>query len=135
METVKRIACIKNPNGIPVRVLPNSTVMLLEDVLFDVTEMCGVSVCVDVPKGFHCDGASIPRILWSIVGHPLEGGPLRAAIVHDWLCAQSRTRSERRFADTCFAWILEEMQVPRLRRVAMHLAVRLYATFFWRPRR
>lgn len=126
---------IRNPHGIPVALMSDSQVMLLEDVQFSVTELCGVSVCVDVPRGFRCDGASIPRILWPIVGHPLDGGPLRAAIVHDWLCGQARTRAERRFADTCFAWILEEMQVPGLRRTVMHLAVRIYATLFWGPRR
>jgi hypothetical protein len=90
---------------------------------------------VDVSVGFVCDGASVPRCLWWIVGHPLSGGPLRAAIVHDHLCCQAQTRSERRFADTCFAWIMEEMGVPYWRRTAMHMAVRAYAILFWRPKR
>lgn len=33
--------------------------------------------------GQHTDGASIPRILWSIMGHPWKGVYRRAAILHD----------------------------------------------------
>ena len=121
-------------HGINVDVLPDDTVRLREDVSFAVVNLCGVTLSIDVPKGFICDGASIPRIFWSITGHPLSGGPLRAAIVHDHLCVQSTTRAERRFADTVFYWVLEQCCVPYWRRVTLFVAVRLYATFVWKPR-
>jgi len=121
-------------NGIPVEVLPDDTVRLKEDVTFEVVQLCGVTLSVKVPKGFVCDGASIPRIFWSAVGHPLSGGPLRAAIIHDALCVQAATRAERRFADTIFYWVLEQCCVPYWRRLALFLAVRAYATFVWKPR-
>lgn len=130
-ETKTKIAAIKA--GIPVRMLPDSSVELLEDQRFHVTNMPGVNISVDVPAGFVCDGASIPRCFWMLVGHPLEGGPLRAAITHDWLCSHAKTRSERRFADTIFMWILALEKVPWIRRVMMFLAVRGYATFVWKP--
>lgn len=120
--------------GIPVDVLPDSTVRLREDVSFNVVNLCGVTLSIDVPKGFICDGASIPRIFWTVVGHPLSGGPLRAAIIHDALCLQAATRAERRFADTIFYWVLEQCCVPYWRRVALFLAVRAYAAFVWKPR-
>lgn len=123
---------VVNPSGIPVRILPDSSVLLLEDVTFDVVNLCGVMVTIDVPRGFVCDGASIPRPLWWIVGHPLSGGPLRAAVVHDYLCTIAQTRSERRFADCCFAWIMEEMGIRWWRRTAMYMAVRAYAVVCWR---
>lgn len=122
-------------HGIPVQMLPDSTVRLLEDVTFSVADMCGVVLTVDVPKGFVCDGASIPKVLWSIVGSPMDGGPLRAAITHDWLCCQARTKSERRFADCCFDWVMEQSGVPKWRRMAMYLAVRAYGAFVWKERK
>lgn len=38
-----------------------------------------------VPFLFHCDGASRPRVTWSLTGrHPYEGSSLAAAIMHDF---------------------------------------------------
>ena len=37
-----------------------------------------------VPNGFESDGASIPALLWPLLGHPYSGSILRAAILHDW---------------------------------------------------
>jgi hypothetical protein len=42
--------------------------------------------------GAVVDGASIPRILWSLIGGPFEGKYRNASIVHDWYCAV-RTRT------------------------------------------
>jgi hypothetical protein len=119
-------------HGIPVEILADGRVRLLEDVTFSIQDLCGVRVEIDVPAGFVCDGASIPRMFWSIVGHPMSGGPLRAAIIHDALCAQARTPRARRFADTIFAWVMEEQCVPRWRRLAMFWAVRAYGVCVWR---
>lgn len=45
-----------------------------------------------VPAGVELDGASIPRILWSLIGGPFEGRYRNASIVHDHYCVV-RTRS------------------------------------------
>ena len=118
-------------HGIPVAVLGDGRVRLLEDVTFEIQDLCGVRVEIDVPKGFESDGASIPRMFWSIVGHPMSGGPLRAALIHDHLCNEARTPRARRFADTIFVWVLEESGVPQWRRLAMFWAVRLYGVCVW----
>jgi hypothetical protein len=39
-----------------------------------------------VPKGATVDGASIPRVLWPILGGPFEGKYRDASIIHDWYC-------------------------------------------------
>lgn len=44
----------------------------------------GSGCFVDVPRGFLTDGASVPRILWSIL--PPWGDYGQAAVLHDWLC-------------------------------------------------
>lgn len=42
-------------------------------------------------KGTVSDGASIPRGVWTLVGSPLKGGYVRAALIHDAYCV---SRSE-----------------------------------------
>lgn len=39
-----------------------------------------------VPAGAVIDGASIPRALWPIVGHPFRHPYRKASVVHDWYC-------------------------------------------------
>ena len=41
-----------------------------------------------VPHGYVSDGASIPKLLWSVFGGPFDGAYIRAAILHDWQCSQ-----------------------------------------------
>ena len=40
---------------------------------------------IRVRNGFVYDGASIPRLLWRLCGHPLEAPRIAAALAHDWL--------------------------------------------------
>lgn len=40
-----------------------------------------------VPEGAVLNGASIPRILWTLYGSPFVGDYRRAALVHDYGCA------------------------------------------------
>ncbi len=37
----------------------------------------------EVPKGFTTDGATIPRLLWRILGAPVEAQTIGAAVRHD----------------------------------------------------
>ncbi len=46
-------------------------------------EVCGYRFVV--PAGTSTDGASIPRFLWRVCGHPLESPRLYAAMLHDWI--------------------------------------------------
>lgn len=39
-----------------------------------------------VPVNSVVDGASIPRLLWSIVGSPSDGPYLSASVIHDYYC-------------------------------------------------
>jgi hypothetical protein len=40
----------------------------------------------DAPQGSIVDGASIPRVLWSLIGGPFEGLYRDASVVHDVAC-------------------------------------------------
>jgi Protein of unknown function (DUF1353) len=45
----------------------------------------------NAPTGTETDGASIPKIFWSVIGGPFEGRYRNAAIIHDRYC-DTRTR-------------------------------------------
>jgi hypothetical protein len=58
----------------------NRKVQLLEDLRFlDNDEE------IIVPKGFRCDGSSIPRFFWRVCGAPTSHTNLRPGILHDYL--------------------------------------------------
>lgn len=40
------------------------------------------------PEGTMSDGASIPRLLWPIIGSPMRGKYVNAAILHDFYCSK-----------------------------------------------
>jgi hypothetical protein len=48
----------------------------------------------DAPAGSIIDGASIPRLAWSVIGGPFEGMYRDASVIHDVAC-QQRTRPWR----------------------------------------
>ncbi|HGM8089608.1 TPA: DUF1353 domain-containing protein [Pseudomonas aeruginosa] len=48
-----------------------------------------------VPAGTIVDGASIPQIMWSLIGGPFEGLYRNGSVIHDYYCViQSRTWQE-----------------------------------------
>jgi len=74
-----------------------------------------------IPYGFRTDGASIPRIFWSLFP-PNRTDYLPCAIIHDYLC----DKKEYKKADEYFKECLEELKVDKFSRTIMYLAVRLY---------
>lgn len=70
------------------------------------------------------DGASIPRAVWSIIGHPFEGLFVRPAADHDVRC-EFRVGRWQDAHDRLLA-TLEAEGVERWRRDAMHAAVRRF---------
>lgn len=56
--------------------------VLLQDVVF----LDSNGVTWTAPVNATIDGASIPRIVWSIVGGPYEGKYRDASVVHDYEC-------------------------------------------------
>lgn len=87
----------------------------------------------NVEEGFVSDGASIPKWLRPIVGHPFEGNFIEAAIIHDKYC-KTKIRSQR---DThrAFREALKLDGVSWVRRWIMWSGVRAYnkaLNFKWR---
>jgi len=55
-----------------------------------------------VPAGTRTDGASIPRILWRVCGHPLQAPRVYAGVLHDWIYRTPSVRVTRVEADRCY---------------------------------
>jgi hypothetical protein len=77
-----------------------------------------------VPAGSFVDGASIPRVLWTVAGSPFTGDYVYASLVHDVACI-TRTRSwqdtHRMFYLACLAG-----GVSRAWAKVLYLAVRTF---------
>ncbi|MFD1872035.1 DUF1353 domain-containing protein [Hymenobacter bucti] len=99
--------------------VPNRNVRVIDDFTF--TEAANGTVWA-APSGSFVDGASIPRVLWSLVGSPFTGDYVYASIVHDVAC-DTRTRPWR---DTHYMFYLACLAggTRRGRAKLMYLAVR-----------
>ena len=82
---------------------------------------------IKIPKGFTTDGASVPRIFWSIFP-PNRTDYLPCAIVHDFLC----DLQEYKKADKCFLECLKHFRVSKFATYTMYYAVRLYHLISYR---
>ena len=89
---------------------------------------------VTIPKGFLTDGATVPRILWSIF--PKWGKYGQAACVHDFLCEYliisengRISRIERSECDYFFYTLMTEMGIPKWKRLLMYWGVSLFRVF------
>jgi hypothetical protein len=88
-----------------------------------------MGVRVEVEAGFLFDGASIPRLFWRVIGHPMMGRPLPAVVIHDALYASHLT--DREMADKMFLDLLARNAVPWVKRWTMFYAVRACGGLAW----
>lgn len=86
---------------------------------------------VCVPEGYLTDGASVPRLFWSLI--PPWGKYGQAAIVHDIVCEYlsitkdgAPLRVTRAQCDDILLQAMEVLEVPWLTRHAIHKAVMMY---------
>ena len=85
-----------------------------------------------IPAGFECDGASIPRAFWRVIGPPMDCHYIEEAIRHDWLYLYqpvSRATADKAF----FVWL--DKKVLRIRRHLIYAAVRLFGWIPWRNKK
>ena len=87
---------------------------------------------IEVLEGFTSDGASIPKVAWSIIGGPY-GEYLYGAIVHDW-CYFLGLFSRKR-CDQIFLEAMEDLRVAWLKRKIMYWAVRAFGWIGWNVHR
>lgn len=100
---------------------------LLEELNYSTTEkMC---VRVIVPKGFRCDLASVPRVIWPLIGP--YGKWTNAAIVHDYLYSEEGFKQygfSRAIADRVFYFAMRDSFVHPITAMLMYWAVRFFGS-------
>lgn len=86
---------------------------------------------VTVPTGFLTDGASVPRILWSVV--PPWGGYGQSAVLHDYLCefalitnGHIRLPIDRKRCDEIFIQSLDVLGVSKYKQCLLSSGVSIY---------
>ena len=84
---------------------------------------------LDILKGYEFDGASIPRLLWRVCGHPMEIPRLAAALAHDWLYSAHLT--DRATADAIYRAICRQMGLGAFRTAVEHRALRMFGGSAW----
>ncbi|MCW1921331.1 DUF1353 domain-containing protein [Luteolibacter arcticus] len=79
---------------------------------------------ITVPAGFVTDGASIPRVFWSVLA---QFGPwFGAAIIHDWLYSELNLRFTRLQSDDLFKEAMFNAGLDWPRREMIYRAVRWF---------
>ena len=53
----------------------------------------------EVPRGFVCDGASLPRFFWRVFGHPYDKIHIRGGVRHDWGYTVGGDKKKRKACD------------------------------------
>lgn len=108
------------------RAYTSRTVITLADLSYTTNE----GVTHTVLKGFITDGASIPRIFWSLIGSPFTGLYRKPSLVHDKFYATQKVT--RKYADRIFLEGMKDEGVSWWRRKTMYFAVRAGAYFIWK---
>jgi len=92
-------------------------------------------VCYDkfqlwIPAGYECDGASIPRFLWSVTGSPYDPLNIEAAFIHDALYLTHAFTRE--VADEIAFQIWMQSGLPKWKARNRWAAVRSFGYFSWK---
>lgn len=109
--------------------LRGSVVRLISDWSVDGILQDGRCFYIDVKAGFEFDGASIPRFLWRLCGHPLEAPRIAAALAHDWL--YSSKACDRMDADAIYRTICRQVGMRPLCYGTEYIVLRLCGWLAW----
>jgi hypothetical protein len=94
-----------------------------------------LDMCLDkygsyiVKPPFIFDGASIPRIFWTLVGSPFTGSYARAAFVHDILYLTELF--DRKTCDWIFLELMQEYGCGWFKRNIIWSAVKSFGWYVW----
>ncbi|EAI2149077.1 DUF1353 domain-containing protein [Campylobacter jejuni] len=68
------------------------------------------SLTARIPKGFKTDGASIPRIFWSIYP-PFKSEYFSACVIHDFLCANAKSKIDYMLANQILKEAMKALEI------------------------
>ena len=115
--------------GLEVRFIDGCNWRLARELVYETADG---RTLVGVPRRFVTDFASIPRLLWTLVGDP--AGPWApAAVVHDYLYRTGLV--PRAQADAIFCEAMSALHCDPVTCWAMWAALRLCGWRAYRPRR
>lgn len=139
---------LKQPHNTPI---DSKRYKLVEVYKYTTNIYQGVPYKIVVPKDFIYDGASIPRILWSLSGIRPDGLIRAAALVHDFLYRyrgrlpkghsyywdietwrDSNSGYSRSESDKVFLELMGRAKISKVKRYLAYYAVRLFGRFSWK---
>jgi hypothetical protein len=85
---------------------------------------------VTIKSNFITDGASIPKLFWSVVGNPLENDLLKPAIIHDGL--YNLMHQPRLECDKLLKEMLLFNGTSKMKAYFIYYAVRLFGGSHWK---
>jgi len=91
---------------------------------------CADGKVFTIPCGFVTDGASIPQVLHSILGHPRNNDMGQAACLHDYLYRYGVV--SRKKADQYLCEGMEALGASWAKRKAVYAGLRIGGYFAWR---
>ena len=83
-----------------------------------------------VAEGFIFDGASIPRALWRLCGHPMSVPRVAAALAHDWLYAAHVC--DRAVADEIYRILCKRVGISGFCAGTEYYTLRLFGGSAWK---
>lgn len=113
----------------PIIRLPISTLGETEAVLMEPWTLyrAGDFFGIEIPAGTTTDGASIPRLLWRVCGHPLQAPRVYAALAHDWIYRNAwRLGFTRREADEIYYALLRHFGISAFCADVEYYTLRLF---------
>lgn len=104
--------------------LPKENVWIIDETFSYIFDDMGIRTTIQ--QGFKTDGASIPRLLWRVIGHPFAPCTIRAVVVHDYLYSRHcDLKMDRKKADREFINIMKADNVNIIKRIIMYFGVRI----------
>lgn len=114
---------------LPITTLGEKESVLMED--WHIDNVCGLRFTIDA--GFSTDGASIPRFLWRVCGHPLKAPRVYAATLHDYLYRHGwEIGVSREVADDCYYSLCRHFGIAAWRAGTEYYALRWFGAANYR---
>lgn len=85
-----------------------------------------------IPKGFSCDGMSVPRFLWGVVSPTIHPETIAGALLHDFLYRTHSYGWTRKHADVLFYVLMRSDGFPRWRATLAYIGVRWFGGKAWK---
>lgn len=92
----------------------------------------GFKYVISIGAGFKFDGASIPRALWRLCGHPFTCPRVAAALAHDWLYASHAV--DRETADKIYRELQKQLGINIISRNVEYYTLRIFGGFAWKAK-